>query len=334
MSCSGNSSSRYDFFGYRNGGNIQGPPGPKGDTGAPGAPGAPGAKGDKGDPGTSGSGSGDALVANPLSQFAPTTSAQLKGVLTDETGSGAAVFSDSPSLVTPNLGTPSALTLTNANGLPASGVGSGVFAQARLGSGSTGSGTHFLADDQTYKTVSGSGDALTTNPLSQFASTTSLQLKGVLSDETGSGAAVFATSPTLVTPILGIPTSATLTNATGLPAAGVVNTAATLGAFNTFTKGSASTPLTIGAASIDWSLSDVHTKTLSANTNFTFANAVTGQTITVLITNTAGNFTINWPTVSWAGNATPVQTIGVKTDIYSFKKIGSVIYGVAVQNFA
>jgi len=38
-----------------------------------------------------------------------------------------------------------------------------------------------------------------------------------LTDETGTGSAVFATSPTLVTPILGTPTSATLTNATGLP---------------------------------------------------------------------------------------------------------------------
>jgi len=40
---------------------------------------------------------------------------------------------------------------------------------------------------------------------------------GALTDETGTGSAVFATSPTLVTPILGTPTSATLTNATGLP---------------------------------------------------------------------------------------------------------------------
>lgn len=47
---------------------------------------------------------------------------------------------------------------------------------------------------------SAGGDALTTNPLSQFAATTSLQLKGVLSDETGSGASVFANSPALITP--------------------------------------------------------------------------------------------------------------------------------------
>ncbi len=64
-----------------------------------------------------------------------------------------------------------------------------------------------------------SGLGLTASPLSQFAATTSAQLAGVISDETGSGAAVFATSPTLVTPILGTPTSGTLTNTTGFPAA-------------------------------------------------------------------------------------------------------------------
>jgi uncharacterized ParB-like nuclease family protein len=70
--------------------------------------------------------------------------------------------------------------------------------------------------------------ALTTNTLAQFAATTSLQLAGVISDETGSGALVFATSPTLVTPILGTPTSGTLTNCTGLPTAGIVDAAVTL----------------------------------------------------------------------------------------------------------
>ncbi len=62
------------------------------------------------------------------------------------------------------------------------------------------------------------GDALVANPLSQFAATTSSQLAGVISDGTGSGALVFATSPTLVTPALGTPASGTLTNCTGYPA--------------------------------------------------------------------------------------------------------------------
>ena len=67
-----------------------------------------------------------------------------------------------------------------------------------------------------FTSATGTGDALTTNPLSQFAATTSAQLRGVLSDETGTGAAVFATSPTFVTPALGTPASGNLSNCTGV----------------------------------------------------------------------------------------------------------------------
>jgi hypothetical protein len=56
---------------------------------------------------TSGTGfgcaTGNALTANPLSQFAATTSAQLASVISDETGSGAAVFGTSPTLTKPNI---------------------------------------------------------------------------------------------------------------------------------------------------------------------------------------------------------------------------------------
>ena len=51
---------------------------------------------------------------------------------------------------------------------------------------------------------------------------TSLELKTAISDETGSGSLVFATSPTFVTPVLGTPASGALTNCTALPAAQVV----------------------------------------------------------------------------------------------------------------
>lgn len=47
------------------------------------------------------------------------TSAQLLGALTDETGTGAAVFATSPSLTTPALGTPTALVGTNITGTAA-----------------------------------------------------------------------------------------------------------------------------------------------------------------------------------------------------------------------
>lgn len=68
----------------------------------------------------------------------------------------------------------------------------------------TGSGTAALADFssamRTFLTTSSSAN-----------------LAALLTDETGSGAAVFATSPTLVTPVLGTPSSGTLTSCTGLP---------------------------------------------------------------------------------------------------------------------
>ena len=57
----------------------------------------------------------------------------------------------------------------------------------------------------------------------------SANLAAAVTGETGSGALVFATSPTLVTPALGTPSSAVLTNATGLPNAGLVNSSITIG---------------------------------------------------------------------------------------------------------
>jgi len=52
-------------------------------------------------------------TTNNLSVLAATTSAQLAGVISDETGSGALAFATSPTLVTPVLGTPASGTLTN-----------------------------------------------------------------------------------------------------------------------------------------------------------------------------------------------------------------------------
>ena len=60
-------------------------------------------------------------------------------------------------------------------------------------------------------TVTGKSIDLTDNTLTG----TSLELKTAISDETGSGALVFGTSPTLVTPALGTPSALVLTNATG-----------------------------------------------------------------------------------------------------------------------
>ena len=132
------------------------------------------------------------LAAGAATFLATPTSANLAALLPDETGTGANVHATSPVLVTPNLGTPSFINLANATGLPVTSVG-------ELAPG-----------------------------MSTFLATpTSANLAATMTDETGSGANVFATNPVLVTPNLGTPSAVTLTNATGLPVATGVSGMAT-----------------------------------------------------------------------------------------------------------
>ena len=65
-------------------------------------------------------------------------------------------------------------------------------------------------------TFVGTGFALTADPLSQFSSTTSSQLAGIISNETGTGSLVFDTSPTFGTLI----TTPLIKITTGSPGAG------------------------------------------------------------------------------------------------------------------
>lgn len=68
---------------------------------------------------------GTAELANgavTAAKLASMTSAELAGKVSNETGTGLLVFATNPVLTTPNLGTPSALVLTNATGLVNAGV--------------------------------------------------------------------------------------------------------------------------------------------------------------------------------------------------------------------
>lgn len=188
------------------------------------------------------------LGAGIAAWLATPSSANLATAITDETGSGLAVFSTSPALTTPALGTPSALVATNASGTAASLTAGHVTTNANLTgpitstgnatavASQTGTGTKFVMDTSptlvtpnlgtpsAVTLTSGTGLPISTGVsglgagiAAWLATPSSANLATALTDETGSGAAVFAASPTLVTPALGTPSAAVLTSATGLP---------------------------------------------------------------------------------------------------------------------
>lgn len=64
-----------------------------------------------------------------------------------------------------------------------------------------------------------------------LGSASSVNLRAAVTDETGTGSLVFATSPVLVTPNLGTPSAAVLTNATGLPIGGISGLGAGVASF-------------------------------------------------------------------------------------------------------
>lgn len=108
------------------------------------------------------------------------------------TNSGVTSFSAGTTGFTPSTGTTGGVTLA------------GTLATTNGGTGLT----SFTSGGAVYAT---STSALTTGTLPVTAGGTGV------TTSTGSGSTVLSTSPTLVTPVLGTPTSVTLTNATGLP---------------------------------------------------------------------------------------------------------------------
>ena len=217
-----------------------------------------------------------ALTNNKLDAFAATTSAELAGVISDETGTGALVFANTPTLVTPNIGAATGTSLVLSGDLTVNGTTTTINSteitvddkNLTLGSvatptdaGADGGGITLKgATDKTFswvdatdawtssehinlasgkafylngtletaatqtltnKTIDGASNTLTvriandvsglgTGVATFLGTPSSANLASAVTDETGTGALVFANTPTLVTPELGAATGTSI----------------------------------------------------------------------------------------------------------------------------
>jgi hypothetical protein len=217
-----------------------------------------------------------ALTNNKLSAFAATSSSELAGVISDETGTGALVFANTPTLVTPNIGAATGTSLVlsgdltvngttttinsteitiddknivlgavtsptdagaDGGGLTLKGATDKTFSWVDATDAWTSSEHMNLASGKSYylnggllkdatetltnKTISGANNTLTvriandvsglgTGVATFLATPSSANLASALTDETGTGALVFANTPTLVTPVLGAATATSI----------------------------------------------------------------------------------------------------------------------------
>ena len=233
------------------------------------------------------------------------TSAELATAISDETGSGSLVFATSPTLVTPVLGVASATTI---NKVTITAPATGSTLTIAEGKTLTASNTLTFTGTDSSSVAFGAGGtvAYVADKLSAFAATTSAELAGVISDETGTGALVFGTSPTISSPtvsgnavVFSDTTDATSSTNAPVEFAGGVGIAKKL-----FVGGNADfdgNVLIDGNLTISGTTNSVSATNLSVTDNMIYMNQAVQSTITnvvgngtnVVYTTTGHNYLVN-----------------------------------------
>jgi len=223
------------------------------------------------------------------------------------TGTGNVVYSTSPVLTTPNIGTPSFANLTSATGLPVStgisGLGTGVAAALAVNTGSAGAfvvfggalGTPSSANlsSATGLPVSTGISGLGTNVATFLATPTSANFLTTVTGATGNGGGVvFANNATLVAPTLGVASATSLNKVTvTAPATAATltladgSTLATSGAFSVTLTGTATTNVTLPTSGT------LATQAYVGSATVAQANNLTGTTPNLIPYQSASNTT-------------------------------------------
>jgi hypothetical protein len=140
-----------------------------------------------------------------------------------------------------------------------------------------------------------------------LATPSSSNLASAVTDETGSGSLVFATSPSLVTPVLGTPTSGTLSNCTvdGTNSVGFRTAPQTSGGASAYTL-----VLTDSGKSVIFTGGSTATLTVPTNASVAFPVG----TVLLVINDNSGNLTISGAGVTFqlANGATGNRTVATK----------------------
>jgi hypothetical protein len=228
-----------------------------------------------------------------------------------------------------------------------------------------------LTENITYGTATGNRTISTNAVITNGTITTALIPTGTFGTTTSTAATI--TNGTITTALIPTLTAGTTTGTAGIFTSGTVttlnSTTGTIGNFTTTLTGDvtistgsatvgtrvavlntaqqytrahnfAATALTITSGTVPWNLAENQVATLTVTTNSTMntpTNPQAGSTYVMIVTQgTGGSNTLSFSTAyKFVGGSAPVLSTGsAQVDVLSFVSNGTVLYGVASQNFS